>query len=59
MEVKVTKVTLSLSYSVHQIYDGPARIVSVPAASSSVTYTLYTVCLKGKCTDFPMDELEM
>jgi hypothetical protein len=20
---------------------------------------LYTVCLKGKCTDFPMDELEM
>jgi hypothetical protein len=19
----------------------------------------YTVCLKGKCTDFPMDELEM
>jgi hypothetical protein len=20
---------------------------------------LYTVCLKSKCTDFPMDELEM
>jgi hypothetical protein len=21
--------------------------------------TIYTVCLKSKCTDFPMDELEM
>jgi uncharacterized membrane protein len=22
-------------------------------------FARYTVCLKGKCTDFPMDELEM
>jgi hypothetical protein len=26
---------------------------------SSVYNETYTVCLKGKCTDFPMDELEM
>jgi hypothetical protein len=25
----------------------------------SIFNTTYTVCLKGKCTDFPMDELEM
>jgi hypothetical protein len=26
---------------------------------SSLSILSYTVCLKGKCTDFPMDELEM
>jgi hypothetical protein len=35
------------------------RFIEIPYFLIDKTHLMYTVCLKSKCTDFPMDELEM
>jgi hypothetical protein len=50
------------SYDMHVMnYDvESAPLIQFPLFVAMNEHTkLYTVCLKSKCTDFPMDELEM
>jgi hypothetical protein len=39
------------------VFETHSPLINVPEETFS--FPEYTVCLKSKCTDFPMDELEM